>query len=155
VSSISKKFAQALYLLSVIQGELEHRRCKCFYPRVHKGLFASGIAREVCREHILQFTAKNHCLVVERPSRKKQKTILCRSFSIPFSESEGLPPGLPDQHYQMSHETRHSHDISRMLGDHYDDPACNVGSVTSRNCLQVTYCRISEFHPQPQRLCSL
>ena len=113
-----------------IQGELEHRRCKRFYPRVHKGLFASGIAREVCRERILQFTVKNHGLIAERPSRKKQKTLSRKSLSIPFSESERLPPANPDQHYQMSNDTRHPVDISRMLGDCHGDPGCNVRIIT-------------------------
>ena len=111
------------------QGELEHRRCKRFYPRVHKGKFAPGIAREVRRERILQFKSKNHHLVVKRPSHKKQKTLSRKSFSMDFSDSERLPCANPDQHYQMSNETRHPHDISRMIGDHYGDPALEVRTV--------------------------
>jgi len=108
-----------------MQGELEHRRCKRFYLRVHKGLFVAGIAREVHRERILQFTVKKQGLVVDRP-RKKQKIMSPKSLAIPFSHSEHLPPSQPNQHYQISDETRHSHDISRMLGEYYDDPATKV-----------------------------
>ena len=56
-----------------MQGELEHRHCKRFYPRVHKGQFVIGIAREVQRERILQFTAKNQVRAVTCHPRKKQK----------------------------------------------------------------------------------
>src|ERR1700678_447836 len=111
------------------QGELEHRRCKRFYPRVHKEMFAPGIAREVHRERILQFKSKNHHLVVKRPSHKKQKQFLRNPFSIAFSDSERLPCANPDQRYQMSNETRHPHDISRMIGEHYGDPALEVRTV--------------------------
>ena len=134
---------------------MEHRRCKHFYPRVHKGLFASGIAREVRRERILQFTTKNQGLVIGRPSRKKQKTLSRKSLSIPFSQSERLLPARPDQQYQMSHETRHSHDISRMLGEYYDDPACKVGRIIFCSCPQLAYYFTSELHTQPQGLRSL
>ncbi|KAF8811645.1 hypothetical protein BYT27DRAFT_7006806, partial [Phlegmacium glaucopus] len=99
---------------STQNGELEHCCCKHFYPWVHKGLFASGIAR-------------NHGLVVtRRPPHKIQKTLSRKSLSISFSQSEHLPPANPDQRYQMSNETRHPHDISKMLGDYYGDPACKV-----------------------------
>ncbi|KAF8800327.1 hypothetical protein BYT27DRAFT_7314007 [Phlegmacium glaucopus] len=104
-------------------GELEHRRCKRFYPRVHKGLYVTGIAREVRHERILQFTVKNQALAITHHARKKQKTMSRKSFAIPFSESERLPASQPNQHHQISDDTRHSHDISRMLGDYYDDPA--------------------------------
>lgn len=46
VSLFFKIFPQ-VFLFIETQGELEHCRCKCFYPRVHKGLFASGITQEV------------------------------------------------------------------------------------------------------------
>ena len=64
--------------------------------------------------------------MVTRPPQKKQKTISCKSFSIPFSQSEPLPRANLDQHYQMSNETCHPHDITRMLGEHYGDPALEV-----------------------------
>jgi hypothetical protein len=66
VSFLYNIFLQKVPLLIETQGELEHRRCKCFYPRVHKGLFASGIAREIRRERILHFKERN-------PPHKKQK----------------------------------------------------------------------------------
>jgi hypothetical protein len=112
-----------------VQGELEHRRCKRFYPRVHKGKFAPGIAREVRRERILQFKAKNHGPVATRPPQKKRKKISGKSFSIPFSQSEPLPRANQDLHYQMSNETRHPHDITMMLGEHYGDPALEVSTL--------------------------
>ena len=64
------------------------------------------------------------------PTPQKKKILPCKSLSIPFSQSERLPPANPDQHYQMSHEMCHHHNISRMLGDNYGDPACNVSSIT-------------------------
>ena len=93
-------------------------------------MFASGIAREVRRERILQFKAKKRNLMVVHSARKKQKVLSQKSLSIPFSESERLPPANPDLHYQMSNDTRHPLDISRMLGDCYDDPAFNVCNTT-------------------------
>lgn len=110
---------QFLHLFIETQGELEHRRCKRFYPRVHKGLFALGIAREVRRERILHFKETN-------PPHKKQKKNSRKSISVAFTQSENLPPANPNQRYQMSNETRHPHDISKMLGDFSGDPACNV-----------------------------
>ena len=52
--------------------------------------------------------------------------MLRKSLALPFSHSEHLPPSRPNEHYQISDETRHSLDISRMLGDYYDDPATKV-----------------------------
>ena len=54
MSSLFKvKFQVEVNWLFHAQGELEHCHCKCFYPQVHKGKFASGITWEVCCECIL------------------------------------------------------------------------------------------------------
>ena len=49
-----------------------------------------------------------------------------KSLSIPLSNLEHLPAVDPNQHHQISDDTRHPQDISRMLGDYYDDPATKV-----------------------------
>ena len=108
-----------------IKGELEHRQVKRFYPRVHKGKykFVRGIARHVRRERILHNLKKKPGLLASRPLQKKQKLNAPKSFVLPFSATEAPPPtGSPNQHYEMSHETKFPIDITTDLGDNLDDP---------------------------------
>lgn len=49
-----------------------------------------------------------------------------KTFAILFSQMESLPASHPNQHHQISDDTRHSLDISRMLGDYDNDPALKV-----------------------------
>ena len=89
-------------------------------------MFTTGIAHEIRREHILHFTMNKQSLPVTQHRQKRQKTLSRKSLSIPFSNSEPLPAMDPNQHHQISDDTRHPQDISRMLGDNYDDPATKV-----------------------------
>ena len=89
-------------------------------------------------------------------------------MQIPFPQSKHLPPANPDQHYQMSHETHHHHDISRMLGDNYGDPTCNVSSITFHktihslltalfqnfipNLKDYTLCKIFDLEYNPNKI---
>ena len=159
MSSLFKvKFWVEVNWLFCAQGELEHCRCKWFYPQVHKGKFAPGMAWEVHHEHILQIKAKNHSLVVTCPPQKKKKTISCKSFSIPFSQSEPLPCANPDQHYQMSNETHHPHDITRMLGEHYGDPALEVCTLLFLKIVQrslTAFCQNFILNLKDYALCKV
>ena len=105
------------------QGELEHRRCKRFYPRVHKGKFVVGIGKQIRRERILRNAGKDRGLNVTRP-RKKQKKSSRPNPDIPHPES--LPAAPPQQHYQIADDVRNWVDISRFLGEYHGDPAVHV-----------------------------
>ena len=74
---------------------------------------------------------KNRSLAVTRNPRKKQKKMSRKSLAVPFSNSEHLPAMDPNKHYQISNDTRHPQDISRMLGEYYDDPATKVHTESS------------------------
>jgi len=107
-----------------IKGELEHRQAKRFYPRVHKGKykFVRGIARQVRRERILYNLNKKPGLL-SRPLAKKRKLNAPKGFVLPFSATEIFPTASPNQHYEMSHDTKFPIDITTDLGDNLDDPA--------------------------------
>ncbi|KDR80175.1 hypothetical protein GALMADRAFT_62788 [Galerina marginata CBS 339.88] len=85
-------------------GELEHRRVKRFYPRVHKGKHVAGIATQVHHERLL------HNL---NEQNKKAQT----------QASEALPPTPPEQHHHISEETRHKVPLAGWLGENEEDPA--------------------------------
>ena len=70
-------------------------------------------------------------------SPQETKTMSQKYLAIPFSESEHLPAIHPNQHHQISDDTRNSHDISRMLGDYYDDPATKVVQNACPHCYHV------------------
>ena len=102
--------------MSTSQGELEHRRVKRYYPRVHKGQFVKGIAKQTRRERILNILTNPTPLMSAAGNP-----------SLPFSQDESMPQAPSDKAYQMSTEIRHKLDISCYLGDHEDDPALTVG----------------------------
>ena len=108
-----------------IQGELEHRRVKRFYPRVHKGKFKfiNGIARHVRRERILHNLKMRPGLQPLRPLPKKRKLNPQKSFILPFSATETLPTASANQHYIMSRDTKFPINITTDLGDNLEDPA--------------------------------
>lgn len=112
-----------------IQGELEHRRCKRFYPRVHKGAkhFAVGIAKHTRRERILYNISKDSGIQMHHAA-KKTKLSMKGNPSVSFADTEKMPNAKPEEHYQMSDETRHSIPIAQYLGEHKDDPALKVWS---------------------------
>ena len=148
-------FSFLLYLsiISPLQGELEHQRCKQFYPRVHKGKFVVGIGKQIRQERILQNAGKDWGLNVTRPS-KKQKKSSCPNPDLRHPES--LPAAPPQQHYQIADDIRNWVDISRFLGEHHGDPAVHVSFqldffiITKIN---GTNNEAIEFSARPQGLC--
>jgi len=118
-------FLLYLPIISPLQGELEHWRCKQFYPWVHKGKFVVGIGKQIRRERILRNAGKDRGLNVTRP-RKKQKKSLRPNPDLRHPES--LPAAPPQQHYQIADVICHWVDISRFLGEHHGDPAVHVSS---------------------------
>ena len=114
-------------LTSSIQGELEHQQAKHFRPWVHKGKFkfVCGIARHVRRERILHNMRKK--LPLQPPSKKQKLTCTSQtSFLLPFSATETFQSTSPNQHYEMSHDTKFPIDITIDLGDNLDDPAQTI-----------------------------
>ncbi|PPR00724.1 hypothetical protein CVT26_012318 [Gymnopilus dilepis] len=111
-------------------GEREHRRCKQFYPRVHKGSkhYTIGIAKHVRRERIIHnISQKNNKSSATKRPTKKQKKAPSGNPSIPFEEaSEKMSTARPEKHYQMSDEKRHPVPIAPYLHEHSGDPAIKV-----------------------------
>lgn len=63
-----------------------------------------------------------------RANRKKRKKLNSNpTVGLAFTENKTLPASNPEDHYQMSHETRHRIQLSTWLGDNEDDPALTVG----------------------------
>jgi hypothetical protein len=110
-----------------IQGELEHRRCKRFYPHVHKGAkhFAVGIAKHTRRERILHNISSDSGIQMHRAA-KKRKLSAKGNLSVSFADTENMLNAKPEEHYQMSDKTRQPVPIARYLGEHKDDPAVKV-----------------------------
>lgn len=113
---------------SVTKGELEHRHCKRHYPRVHKGRSTAGIARHIRRERILHNIRKDR--EEQHPPRKKRR--LDKSGKKSAENDERLPLAPPEDHYQMSNETRHPIELSTWLGKNEDDPALTVRPLCSK-----------------------
>jgi len=111
---------------------VEHKRCKCFFPKVHKGKkhFAAGIATHVSCEQIL------HNLNVPPPKQCKIDP-----------NQEDIGRNRPGDHYHMSDETRHPLKINRFLDDHADDPAVKVRSYFIK-FKQFSHHLIQDFLPQ-------
>jgi hypothetical protein len=93
-------------LTDASQGELEHRRCKHFFPIVHKGKkhFVKGIASHISRERLLN------------------------NLSNPKSaaKDENVGPSRPGDHFQVSEDTRHPLKLNVFLREHENDPAVVV-----------------------------
>lgn len=108
---------------------------KCFNPQVHKGKFkfVHGIAWHVWCEWILHNLRKTQNLLLLRLPLKKQKLTSQTSFLLPFSATKSFQSS-PNQHYEMSHETKFPIDITTDLGNNLDDPA------------QAVHSHISYFH---------
>ncbi|KAH9169480.1 hypothetical protein EDB89DRAFT_2098737, partial [Lactarius sanguifluus] len=105
-------------------GELEHRRCKRFYPRVHKGKrhYKRGIAKHVHREHAIHNIGKELNLDMSRPVKR-------RKLSTPDGQLEtgvahkGLPQAPPQQRYQLPERSHHIVMLDVFLRENRRDPA--------------------------------
>ncbi|KAI9462002.1 hypothetical protein BJY52DRAFT_1116777, partial [Lactarius psammicola] len=104
------------------QGELEHRRCKRFYPRVHKGKrhYKRGIATHVHREHALHNVGKELNLDMNRPAKRRKVSKLDRQTGIAH---EGLPQAPPQQHYQLPDRSQNIFMLDVFLHENRRDPA--------------------------------
>ncbi|KAF9049001.1 hypothetical protein BJ165DRAFT_1592981 [Panaeolus papilionaceus] len=102
-------------------GELEHRRCKRFYPCVHKGKrhYARGIAVHISRERRLHNLGKISGIQMTRPT-KKQRVGPKRHKAL---VDERLLPSRASDHYQISVEMRNPIPIRLFLSENNDDPA--------------------------------
>jgi hypothetical protein len=100
------------------QGELEHRRVKCFYPRMNKVGFTRQIAKHQWRERLL---LHNH----SKSSAHQNNT----TATIGFQESDPLPYMPPTIHHHISNLNRYHDNLTAWLGAHSGDPAlmvCNL-----------------------------
>ncbi|PPR02756.1 hypothetical protein CVT24_002089 [Panaeolus cyanescens] len=102
-------------------GELEHRRCKRFYTRVHKGSqhYAMGIAVHVSRERQVFNRTADTGAQMERPNKKRKPNLPIRSLP----KQEVLSNSRAADHYQISDETRNPIRIKGFLAQHQGDPA--------------------------------
>ena len=118
-------------LTGINQGELEHRRLKRFYPRIHKGQFTRGITKQQQCERLLSRIRE----IAPQPSSSKGK----RKYndmqagnsdeagpSIPFEDTESLMPTPPDSHHHISRDVRHKVNLLAWLGDNRSDPTLEV-----------------------------
>ncbi|KAG1871097.1 hypothetical protein C8R48DRAFT_596433 [Suillus tomentosus] len=103
------------------QGELEHRCVKCFYPRVSKAKFTSGISKQQRRERILFWLAKHHVLPAKSKKGKTSRREHHDLPSVPFEESEPLAYSDPKAHYHIASSTRYFLNMPQWLGRHLDD----------------------------------
>jgi hypothetical protein len=126
-------------LTSINQGELEHRRLKRFYPRVHKGQFTRGITKQQHRERILSRLRE----LAPQPSSSTEKKRIYDDMhagnseeggpSVSFEDAESLTPTSPSSHHQISREVRHKINLPAWLGNNEDDPALEVNSMMTKS----------------------
>ena len=107
--------------LICFQGELEHRRCKRFYPRVHKGKkhYKQGIAKHVQREHNLHNIGQELDLDMNRPAKRHR---VLESVSQPGDRV----PQAPQLHYQLPEQSRNIFMLDSFLRENRRDPAVKV-----------------------------
>ena len=118
-------------LTALCQGELEHRRLKRFYKRVHKGQHVSGITKQHLRER--RVVKLNETAPKNTKARRQKR----RYGALVDSDDETLPPTQPQQHYHMASSVWAKIHLSRWLGENHDDPALKVSTG---------------YHPNSQRL---
>jgi hypothetical protein len=102
------------------QGELEHRRGKRCYKRVHKGKYIVGIGKQVRRERYF------HRTQALRKAQAKRSSIEDTLPTMPFHVEERLPPTSPEQHHHISLDNRHKIILPIWLNRHKSDPALYV-----------------------------
>ncbi|PPQ78449.1 hypothetical protein CVT24_001579 [Panaeolus cyanescens] len=102
-------------------GELEHRRCKKFYPRVHKGkkYYVSGVANHVFRERRMHNLGESMNIQMTRPNKKRR---LAPTRELDLSE-ETIHSTNALLHFQISEETRNPVRVNTFLANYQGDPA--------------------------------
>ncbi|KAH9011426.1 hypothetical protein EDB83DRAFT_2448378 [Lactarius deliciosus] len=105
-------------------GELEHRRCKRFYPRVHKGKshYKRGIAKHVHREHAIHNIGKELDLDMSRPMKRRKLSTPDGQLETGFAHT-GLPQAPPQQRYQLPERSHHIVMLDVFLRENRRDPA--------------------------------
>ncbi|KAI9431387.1 hypothetical protein H4582DRAFT_2085061 [Lactarius indigo] len=103
-------------------GELEHRRCKRFYPRVHKGKrhYKRGIAKHVYREHVIHNIGKDLNLDMSRPAKRRK---LSKPDGKTGTMPKGLPQAPPQQRYQLPKRSQNVFMLDVFLRENRRDPA--------------------------------
>ncbi|KAF9033835.1 hypothetical protein BJ165DRAFT_1615947 [Panaeolus papilionaceus] len=102
-------------------GEVEHRRCKQFYPRVHKGkkYYAVGIAKQVSHQRVMHNRGQVLGIQMARPNKKKRLSPTTQRDIV----NEGVRSNNASVPYLISDETRNPIRISSFLSTHAGDPA--------------------------------
>ncbi|KAF8815986.1 hypothetical protein BYT27DRAFT_7185715 [Phlegmacium glaucopus] len=97
-------------------GELEHRRVKRFYARTNKNkAFTRQITRQQWRECILRNIRER---LKQPPPPVHSEEIQSPSASVPFEESDALPPTTPEVHHHLSNSTRQRENIFKWVDYH-------------------------------------
>ncbi|TFK38281.1 hypothetical protein BDQ12DRAFT_698836 [Crucibulum laeve] len=113
-------------------GELEHRRGKSFFVRVHKGksYFKRGISKQERREHILKNMrecAPQHedswKRKLQNATEKTQEQMAATTPRVPFNEAEDLPFTAALDHHHIAADVCHKLELPHWLGENKDDPA--------------------------------
>ena len=119
-----------IWLLIVGQGELEHRRVKRFYLRVHKGKFTEGITKQQRRErilHMMKGQAPHHPSKLARKRKYRHNTQDATTDPcVSFNDLETLPSSSPYEHHKISNDVQHKIDLSCWLSEHCGDLATKV-----------------------------
>ena len=153
--SESSKTQITLYHLDshLLQGELEHRRGKRFFQSVRKGKHAIlGIGLQVRRQRLMhrlkerQKSQEKHLAQAAGSSQHATDTGTSLASAddlptVPFEETETLPPTLPSQHYHISADKRQKVQVSQWLHRNQADPAVKVC------CLSYSGCSVGEIEP--------
>ena len=103
----------------IVQGELEHRCVKHWFPHSgKKDIWNISLAhQEAIEQFVAQVnSARDSLLAAEACSQPNRSPHLCTS---------------PVGHYHITASTRQSHDITEWLSEHGEDPAINVHSTFS------------------------
>lgn len=130
-------FIEILTTYLNIQGEVEHKRVKKFYPRTQKRKYTQGIAKQQRRERLL------HLISQIDPYSSKP---VGHSESKLAQVSKDLPPVSPYEHHQMSTATEQKINIIQWLDDNQDDPALKVTIISfcsSLHSLTIFHAEIS------------
>jgi hypothetical protein len=108
------------------QGELEHRRVKRFYQRVHKGKFTRGIAKQQQRERVIAKMKELAPQASRKGTQKRRDDAQGWGDSISSPDDETLRDIRPQQHHHISADVRYKVQLSTWLDDKQDDPALKV-----------------------------
>ena len=122
-SSTSSSKSVHIVFSSHQQGKLEHRRCKRFYPRVHKGKrhYKCGIAKHVHHEHAIHNVGRELNLDMSRPAKRRK--VSDRRTGITH---EGLPQAPPQQRYQLPERSQNIFMLDVFLRENRQVPAVKV-----------------------------